>query len=98
MLNRLDLRGASDDLRSCRVRRRRPRADRRVESGRRACPQRRVLDLAEASTGFAPEALRVPPGQVAAALGAIDPPLRAALEGRGGRHPGLPEHQVVGDH
>ena len=103
MLNRLDLRGAGDDLRG-----KLPRpaqaaegpiaAVKEILADVRARGDEAVLDLTERFDGVRPEALRVPPGQVAAALDAIDPALRAALEDAAAGIRDFHEHQVVGDH
>ena len=103
MLRRLDLRGAGTDLRG-----KLPRPDQAADGPVAAVQEiladvrergdDAVRDLTERFDGTRPGALRVPPADIGAALEAIDPALRAALEtaAAGIRH--FHEQQVVGDH
>ena len=103
MLNRLDLRGAGNDLRG-----KLPRPAQATEGPVAAVKEiladvrergdDAVRDLTERFDGVRPSALRVPPADIAAALGSLDPELRSALEAAADGIRDFHEHQVVGDH
>jgi histidinol dehydrogenase len=103
VLNRLDLRGAGDDLRG-----RLPRPAQASEGPVAAVAailaevrergDEAVRDLTERFDGVRPTDLRVPPAAIAAALEAIDPELRTALEAAAEGIRDFHQHQVVGDH
>lgn len=103
MLNRLDLRGAGNDLRG-----KLPRPVQAAEGPVAAVKEiladvrergdEAVRDLTERFDGVRPGALRVPPEELAAALDSLDPELRAALQTAADGIRDFHEHQVVGDH
>lgn len=103
MLNRLDLRGAGDDLRG-----KLPRPAQATEGPVAAVKailadvrergDDAVRDLTERFDGVRPEALRVPPAAIAAALESLDPELRSALQAAADGIRDFHEQQVVGDH
>jgi histidinol dehydrogenase len=103
VLNRLDLRGAGNDLRG-----KLPRPAQATEGPVAAVKEiladvrergdDAVRDLTERFDGVRPSALRVPPADIAAALGSLDPELRSALEAAADGIRDFHEHQVVGDH
>lgn len=103
MLNRLDLRGAGNDLRG-----KLPRPAQAAEGPVAAVKEiladvrergdDAVRDLTERFDGVRPEALRVPPAEIAAALESLDPELRAALEAAADGIRDFHQHQVIGDH
>ncbi|HRW37813.1 MAG: histidinol dehydrogenase [Acidimicrobiales bacterium] len=103
MLNRLDLRGAGDDLRG-----KLPRPAQAAEGPVAAVKEilaevrergdEAVRDLTERFDGVRPASLRVPPDDIAAALQAIDPELRTALEAAAAGIEDFHRTQLVGDH
>ncbi|MEZ5140854.1 MAG: histidinol dehydrogenase [Acidimicrobiales bacterium] len=103
MLNRLDLRGVGHDLRG-----KLPRPAQAAEGPVAAVKEilaavrdrgdEAVRDLTERFDGVRPASLRVPPGDIAAALEAIDPELRAALEAAAAGIEDFHRTQLVGDH
>lgn len=103
MLNRLDLRGAGNDLRG-----KLPRPAQATEGPVAAVKEiladvrergdEAVRDLTERFDGVRPTALRVPPEDLAAALGSLDPELRAALQTAADGIRDFHEHQVIGTH
>ena len=103
MLNRLDLRGAGNDLRG-----RLPRPAQATEGPVAAVKEilaavrergdDALRELTERFDGVAPAHLRVPADAIAAALEAIDPELRTALEDAAAGIRDFHEQQVVGDH
>lgn len=103
MLNRLDLRGAGNDLRG-----KLPRPAQAAEGPVAAVKEilaavreggdEAVRDLTERFDGVRPAALRVPPADIAAALEAIDPELRTALEAAAAGIEDFHRTQLVGDH
>ena len=103
MLNRLDLRGAGNDLRG-----KLPRPAQATEGPVAAVKEiladvrergdEAVRDLTERFDGVRPEALRVPPADILAARDALDPELRAALEAAAHGIRDFHEQQLVGDH
>lgn len=103
MLNRLDLRGAGNDLRG-----KLPRPAQATEGPVAAVKEiladvrergdEAVRDLTERFDGVRPTALRVPPADIAAALDSLDPELRAALHAAADGIRDFHEHQLTGDH
>ena len=103
MLNRLDLRGAGNDLRG-----KLPRPAQAAEGPVAAVKEiladvrergdEAVRDLTERFDGVRPASLRVPPADIAAALEAIDPELRTALETAAAGIEDFHRTQLVGDH
>ena len=103
MLNRLDLRGAGNDLRG-----KLPRPVQAAEGPVAAVKEiladvrergdEAVRDLTERFDGVRPTALRVPPEALTEALHSLDPDLRAALEAAAAGIRDFHQHQVVGDH
>jgi histidinol dehydrogenase len=103
VLNRLDLRGAGNDLRG-----KLPRPAQATEGPVAAVKEiladvrtrgdEAVRDLTERFDGVRPAALRVPPADITAALEALDPELRTALEAAAHGIRDFHEHQMVGDH
>lgn len=103
VLNRLDLRGAGNDLRG-----KLPRPAQATEGPVAAVKEiladvrergdEAVRDLTERFDGTRPAALRVAPEAVAAALDEIDPDLRAALERAAAGIEDFHRTQVVADH
>jgi histidinol dehydrogenase len=103
VLNRLDLRGAGHDLRG-----KLPRPAQAAEGPVAAVAEiladvaargdEAVRDLTERFDGVRPTSLRVPAGDIAAALEAIDPDLRRALEVAADGIRDFHEQQLVGDH
>ena len=103
VLRRLDLRGAGTDLRG-----KLPRPDQATEgpvaavkeilADVRARGDEAVRDLTERFDGTRPGALRVPPETITAALTAIDPELRSALEIAASGIRDFHEQQLVGEH
>jgi len=103
VLNRLDLRGAGDDLRG-----KLPRPAQAAEGPVAAVKEilaevrergdEAVRDLTERFDGVRPASLRVPPDDIAAALQAIDPELRTALEAAAAGIEDFHRTQLVGDH
>jgi histidinol dehydrogenase len=103
VLNRLDLRGAGNDLRG-----KLPRPAQATEGPVAAVKailaevQERgddaVRDLTERFDGVRPRALRVPPAAIEAALGSLDPELRHALQAAADGIRDFHEQQLVGDH
>lgn len=103
MLNRLDLRGAGNDLRG-----KLPRPAQAAEGPVAAVKEilaevrergdEAVRDLTERFDGVRPDSLRVPPADIEAALGAIDGELRSALEAAADGIRDFHEQQLVGDH
>ncbi|QXC62565.1 histidinol dehydrogenase [Aquihabitans sp. G128] len=103
MLRRLDLRGAGNDLRG-----KLPRPDQAAEgpvavvaeilADVRERGDDAVRDLTERFDGTRPGALRVPPDAITAALDAIDPELRTALEVAAAGIRDFHQHQVVAEH
>ncbi len=102
MLRRLDLRGAGTDLRG-----RLPRPAQATEGPVAAVKEiladvrergdDAVRDLTERFDGVRPTDLRVPPEAITAALAALDPELRTALETAAAGIRDFHEHQVVPD-
>ncbi|WP_426572346.1 histidinol dehydrogenase [Aquihabitans sp. McL0605] len=103
MLNRLDLRGAGNDLRG-----KLPRPAQATEGPVAAVKEilaavrergdDAVRDLTERFDGVRPAQLRVPPEAIAAALEGLDPELRSALESAAAGIRDFHEQQLVGDH
>jgi len=103
VLRRLDLRGAGNDLRG-----KLPRPDQATEGPLAAVKEilaevrergdDAVRDLTERFDGTRPGALRVPPEAITAALEAIDPELRTALEVAAAGIRDFHEQQLVPDH
>lgn len=103
MLNRLDLRGAGNDLRG-----KLPRPAQAAEGPVAAVKEilaevrergdEAVRDLTERFDGVRPASLRVPPAEIAAALEGIEPDLRAALEAAAAGIEDFHRTQLVGDH
>lgn len=103
MLRRLDLRGAGNDLRG-----KLPRPVQAAEGPVAAVKEiladvaargdDAVRDLTERFDGVRPDALRVARADIDAALGAIDPDLRRALESAAEAIADFHRHQVVADH
>lgn len=103
MLNRLDLRGAGNDLRG-----KLPRpaqategpvaAVKEILADVRARGDDAVRDFTERFDGVRPGALRVPPADIAAALESLDPELRRALQSAADGIRDFHEQQLVGDH
>lgn len=103
MLNRLDLRGAGNDLRG-----KLPRpaqategpvaAVKEILAAVRSGGDEAVRDLTERFDGVRPTSLRVPPEAIAAALADLDPELRSALTAAADGIRDFHEQQVVGDH
>ncbi len=103
VLRRLDLRGAGTDLRG-----KLPRPEQAAEGPVAAVKEilaavrergdEAVREFTERFDGTRPGALRVPPAAITAALEAIDPELRAALETAAAGIRDFHEHQVVPDH
>ncbi len=103
MLNRLDLRGAGNDLRG-----KLPRPAQATEGPVAAVKEiladvrergdEAVRDLTERFDGVRPAALRVPPADIAAALESLDPDLRDALQSAADGIRDFHEQQLVGDH
>ncbi|MCU1371997.1 MAG: histidinol dehydrogenase [Ilumatobacteraceae bacterium] len=103
MLNRLDLRGAGNDLRG-RLPRPAQAAEGPVAAVKEILAEVRergddaVRDLTERFDGVRPAALRVPPEDIAAALEALDPELRTALQTAADGIRDFHTQQLVGDH
>ena len=103
MLNRLDLRGAGNDLRG-----KLPRPAQATEGPVAAVKEiladvrergdEAVRDFTERFDGVRPAALRVPPEAIASALADLDPELRGALEAAADGIRDFHEQQLVGDH
>lgn len=103
MLRRLDLRGAGTDLRG-----KLPRpaqatdgpiaAVKEILADVRSRGDEAVRDLTERFDGTRPAALRVQPEDIAAALMAIDPTLRSALQTAAAGIRDFHEYQLVADH
>ncbi|WP_421119496.1 histidinol dehydrogenase [Aquihabitans daechungensis] len=103
MLNRLDLRGAGNDLRG-----KLPRpaqategpvaAVKEILADVRSRGDDAVRDLTERFDGVRPAALRVPASEIAAALESLDPDLRDALRAAADGIRDFHEQQLVGDH
>ena len=103
MLNRLDLRGAGNDLRG-----KLPRPAQATEGPVAAVKEiladvrergdEAVRDLTERFDGVRPAALRVPPADILAALESLDPELRGALQAAADGIRDFHEHQVSGRH
>jgi histidinol dehydrogenase len=103
VLNRLDLRGAGNDLRG-----KLPRpaqategpvaAVKEILADVRARGDDAVRDFTERFDGVRPGALRVPPADIAAALESLDPELRRALQSAADGIRDFHEQQLVGDH
>ena len=103
MLNRLDLRGAGNDLRG-----KLPRpaqategpvaAVKEILADVRARGDDAVRDFTERFDGVRTGALRVPPADIAAALESLDPELRRALQSAADGIRDFHEQQLVGDH
>jgi histidinol dehydrogenase len=103
VLNRLDLRGAGNDLRG-----KLPRPAQATEGPVAAVKEiladvrergdEAVRDFTERFDGVRPAALRVPPEAIASALADLDPELRSALEAAADGIRDFHEQQLVGDH
>ena len=103
MLNRLDLRGAGNDLRG-----KLPRPAQAAEGPVAAVKEiladvrergdEALRDLTERFDGVRPAALRVAPADLETALGAIDGELRSALEAAAAGIRDFHEQQLVADH
>jgi histidinol dehydrogenase len=103
VLNRLDLRGAGNDLRG-----KLPRPAQATEGPVAAVKEiladvrergdEAVRDFTERFDGVRPAALRVPPEAIASALADLDPELRGALEAAADGIRDFHEQQLVGDH
>ncbi len=103
MLNRLDLRGAGNDLRG-----KLPRPAQATEGPVAAVKEiladvrergdEAVRDLTERFDGVRPTALRVPPADITAALESLAPELRDALQTAADGIRDFHEQQLVGDH